>query len=114
MRKERRNTHRERFPDAGAGSFLVTVNGIDYAVKALVDASTAGIGLKVGVFLDPGRPASVRLTGPEGDLTATGTVTWCERDPDGSHRIGIVFDSPHQPQSRQFFRTVKALLDAAK
>lgn len=114
MPKERRNTDRERFAGPAVGSFLITVNNVDHGVKGVVDASAAGIGLKVGEFLDPGRSVRVRLDAPDGRVSTTGTVTWCEKDTGGGYRVGIVFDYPHQPESNRLFLATKAVLETKK
>ncbi len=112
MQPERRTSKRKKFINRPDGLFSVTVRNNQYDVIDVVDVSITGIGLEMGIYLDPGR--MVRVTYKDGDTTmyTTGTVTHCEPMAQQRYRAGIVFDFPHREDSNLFYKRVKSFLDA--
>ena len=112
MQEERRTSKRKRFVNKPDGQFFVTVRNNQYDVMDVIDVSAAGIGLEMGIYLDPGR--MVRVTYKDDDTTmyTTGTVTHCEPSAHQHYRAGIVFDFPHREDSNLFYKRVRSFLNA--
>lgn len=111
MAKERRSAKRKRFVYKYGGKFYLAVNGNHHEVKDIVDASGTGIGLEVGIFLDPGRIVWVIYENDGALISTSGTITRCEKTSRGAYRVGVVYDYPNREESNLFFKTVKKILE---
>jgi hypothetical protein len=112
MQQERRTTKRDRFVNKPDGLFLLAVSSDQHDVLDVIDVSVTGIGLEMGICMDPGR--MVRVIHKDGDTTMyiTGMVTHCEEASQRRCRAGIVFDFPHREESNLFYKRVKTFLDS--
>jgi hypothetical protein len=111
MQQERRGSRRTKFIDNPRGLFSLAVGSNQHEVMDVIDVSVTGIGLEMGVYLDPGRMVRVIYRDDDATMYASGTVIRCENTGQDRYRVGVVFDYPHREESNRFYVKVRTFLE---
>ena len=95
------------------GTFALEVDDELFEIENVFDISLSGIGIETQCYLEPGKAITITYTEDDNNVSVSGTVTWCEDDPDshGDYRVGILFDYSYRDKSSQFYMAVRKYLE---
>jgi len=95
------------------GTFTLEASDELIEVENVFNISLSGIGVETQCYLDPGRTVVITYEEDDHGVSVTGTVTWCEDDPDshGDYRIGILFDYSYRDKNSLLYMAVRKYLD---
>jgi hypothetical protein len=111
---DRRQEERKEFHMSECeGTFTLEVDDELFEIENVFDISLSGMGVETQCYLDPGKAVTITYEEDDCDVSVTGTVTWCEDDPEshGDYRVGILFDYSYRDKNSLLFMAVRKYLD---